>query len=152
MIQRIQTVYLFVISLLFLLLFFVPFANFIVDNQIVAYTYQGLGNGFQSTNGIIPAFPVIIFIIIVFTVSFISIFLYKKRLLQIKLGRINYIFIISLIIYVVLFIFRAKTLLNTEPNYSFGLLLPLISIILNYLAIRAIRKDDNLIKSVDRIR
>ena len=51
-----------------------------------------------------------------------------------------------------LFVLMAKS--NTEASFqfSFGLCLPLIAMILNYLAIRAIRKDEDKVRAADRIR
>ena len=83
--------------------------------------------------------------------SLISIFLFKSRQTQFVLGRLN---IILNFILLGLFVFR---LLNfpggpANPEKGIGLLLPVFSIVLLALANKAIKKDEALVKSVDRLR
>ena len=83
--------------------------------------------------------------------SIISIFLFKSRQTQFVLGRLN---IILNFILLGLFVFR---LLNfpggpANPEKGIGLLLPVFSIVLLALANKAIKKDEALVKSVDRLR
>jgi hypothetical protein len=44
------------------------------------------------------------------------------------------------------------TELHTKETYGVGLILPLLSIVCLFLANKAIRKDDKLIRSADRLR
>ncbi len=83
--------------------------------------------------------------------ALISIFLFKNRKLQFVLGRLNILLNFTLL---ALFMYR---LLNTpgETQVSengVGTLLPVLSIVFLVLANRAIKKDENLVKSVDRLR
>ena len=84
--------------------------------------------------------------------SLIIIFSYKNRLLQMKLCRINIIFNILIIaLYVLLLSFNNfQSLLET--NFRFGFFIPLINLLLITTALYYIKKDDDLIKSIDRIR
>ena len=79
-------------------------------------------------------------------IPFISIFLYKNRKLQIILNYLN-----ILLFLLILGIGAGLYFHSTRFAYiSFSI--PLINIILTFLVIRAIKKDENLVKSLDRIR
>ena len=83
--------------------------------------------------------------------SLISIFLFKSRQTQFVLGRLN---IILNFILLGLFVFRLLSLPGgpANPEKGIGLLLPIFSIVFLALANKAIKKDETLVKSVDRLR
>ncbi len=83
--------------------------------------------------------------------AFVAIFLYKKRKNQFVLNRLNMILNLFLLGF---FVYRSLVL-SGEINVSekgIGMLLPIISIVFLVLANRAIKKDEDLVKSVDRLR
>ena len=83
--------------------------------------------------------------------SLISIFRYKDRKSQFVLGRLN---IILNFILLGLFVYRSLSL-SGETDVSekgIGILLPILSIVFLVLANKAIKKDEDLVKSVDRLR
>lgn len=96
-----------------------------------------------------PAF--IVLFLVSALLSFISIFLYRSRQTQFVLGRLN---IILNFILLGLFIFRLlnSSLVINGSEKGFGLILPVFSIVLLVLANKAIKKDEYLVKSVDRLR
>ncbi len=84
--------------------------------------------------------------------SLISIISFKKRQLQFVLGRLN---IILNLILLGLFVYRSLNLSGEAQVVSekgIGMFLPIISIVLLVLANKAIKKDEDLVKSVDRLR
>ena len=83
--------------------------------------------------------------------ALISIFLFKSRQTQFVLGRFN---IILNLILLGLFVYRLLTVSGETANSEkgIGLLLPILSIVLLVLANKAIKKDEALVKSVDRLR
>lgn len=83
--------------------------------------------------------------------SLITIFQFKKRQLQFVLGRLN--ILINLILLGVLIILLQN--LSGEVFISekgIGGFIPILVIVLIVIANKAIRKDESLVKSVDRIR
>ena len=83
--------------------------------------------------------------------SLISIFMFKNRKSQFMLGRLN---IILNFILLGLFVYQSLNL-SGEANVSekgIGILLPIFSIVFIALANKAIKKDEDLVKSVDRLR
>jgi hypothetical protein len=83
--------------------------------------------------------------------SLISIFMFKKRKSQFMLGRLNII-----LNFILLGLFVVQSLnLSGEADVSekgIGILLPILSIVFLVLANKAIKKDEDLVKSVDRLR
>ncbi len=89
------------------------------------------------------------------TLSLISIVSFKKRKNQFVMGRLN---IILNLILLGLFVYRLLDLSGeTDPEKvvsekGIGMILPIVSIVFLSLANRAIKKDEDLVKSVDRLR
>jgi len=121
MIQRIQTVYLFFVFCLMAALVLIPFS---------------------------PSWMISLDAGIVAVLSIITIFLYKKRSLQIK---ISYIMLLLLVLaYILHFIENHQPLVFSKIGYTF--IFPFIAFIFIYLAIRGIKKDEKLVRSLDRLR
>lgn len=80
-----------------------------------------------------------------------TIFKYKNRQTQFVLGRIN---IMVNLILLGLFVYRLLNLSREIQNLEngIGLFLPVVSVVLLVLANKAIKKDEALIKSIDRLR
>ena len=83
--------------------------------------------------------------------TLLSILSYKKRQHQFVLGRLNMIFNLILL---GLFVYRTLNLSGeaTVSEKGIGMFLPIVSIVLIVLANKAIKKDEDLVKSVDRLR
>lgn len=148
MIQRIQTVFLLLVVGLLITSMFLPLGYF-VDANGIAYKFTPLGidlnDSFHSAWGI---FAVLVLSSII---GFCSIFLYKNRILQIRLSIFNTILLIGYYLVFIAFFFALKD--NFQAfRINWALCLPLIAIIFNYLAIRAIGKDEVLVKAADRLR
>ena len=82
---------------------------------------------------------------------FISIFSYKKRKSQFVINRLNIILIFFLL---GVFVYRSLTLSGETlvSEKGIGVFLPIISIVFLVMANKAIKKDEDLVKSVDRLR
>ena len=137
MIQRIQTIYLFLAFVVTsILLFFIPLWT-TSDNK--EYFFM------QS-----QVFTVLLGLSTTLTV--LSIVSYKKRQNQFVIGRLN---IILNLILLGLFVYRSLNLSGETPAVSekgIGMFLPVVVIVLLVLANKAIKKDEDLVKSVDRLR
>ena len=86
------------------------------------------------------------------TLSLLGILSYKKRQHQFVIGRLN---IILNLILLGLFVYRSLNLSGEAVLVSekgIGMFLPIISIVFLVLANKAIKKDEDLVKSVDRLR
>lgn len=83
--------------------------------------------------------------------SFIAIFMYKNRKSQFVLGRLN---IILNFILLGFFVYQSLNVSGETAvsEKGIGMLLPIVSIVFLALANKAIKKDEDLVKSVDRLR
>ena len=84
-------------------------------------------------------------------VSFFTIFLFKNRKLQFVVGRLVILinlFLLGLLIYVSLNLPGEVSI----SEKGIGMFLPILVILLIVLANKAIKKDEDLVKSVDRLR
>lgn len=152
MIQRIQSVWLFLAGITVLGLLFVPI---VVADEGTTH-YEITANGLYSiTNGVsqkLDTFiPLIVLTILVSLIFFVSIFNYKNRKIQ-KRG-------ISIgIILMLVYSFITSRYVTEIPGgidnstFSTGLYIPMAAIIFSMLAIRGINNDEKLIKSADRLR
>lgn len=83
--------------------------------------------------------------------ALVAIFLYKNRQNQFVVNRLNLILNLFLLGF---FVYRSLNLSGgtSVPQKGIGMLIPVFSIVLLVLANRAIKKDEDLVKSVDRLR
>ncbi|MCG8582269.1 MAG: DUF4293 domain-containing protein [Bacteroidales bacterium] len=150
MIQRIQTLYLLLSGLLMGSLFFVPLAQIETETQeVFQFIYRGLTNAEGET--VTPTLALSILLTVATLVSFITIFVFKKRTLQIRLCGIN----LALLLGTTGMIYYLGSQLADDSavvNYSITTAFPVVAFILAFLALRAIGKDVALLKSMDRIR
>lgn len=154
MIQRIQTLYLLAVTLLLGFYFFLPFTTYMVEPQMVKYLFMatGLSSEGITAESIYSTWPLLVLLIIVFTIPFLTIFLFKKRMIQIRLCIINTVLLLGLQGLLYYYVNAVSKLLQASPTYSIIFIFPLISAILTFLALRAIAKDEALIRSLDRLR
>jgi len=83
--------------------------------------------------------------------SVITVFLFKKRQLQFVLGRVNMLinfYLLGILIYVSLTV-SGEALVSEK---GIGMFIPIIVIVMLALANKAIKKDEDLGKSADRLR
>jgi len=144
MIQRIQTVYLLIATLLSGgLIFLVDLWKTEEDKPFFVM------DSFSSDVLMLISMSVLFFVSALLT--FIAIFQFKKRQLQFVLGRLS--ILINFILLGILVYFTQN--LSGEMHVSvkgIGLLIPIFSIVFVVLANKAIKKDEELVKSVDRLR
>ena len=149
MIQRIQTIYLLISAIILALVFKVNFAFFNTINGIWEFKYFGIIN--ISTNEIIlKNYMFYVLPIGAISLCVISIFLFKNRKIQLKISLYALYLLLFYIVLIAYYIYKVSEM--HAPHYQIALLFPVISIILIILARMAIKKDDDLVKSIDRIR
>lgn len=139
MIQRIQSVYLLIVTILGVLLCLFP----------VGSVTSADGDTFTLSMGC--TIPYSALIVIMPLLSFISIFLYRNRILQMRLCSFNIVVTALTIILSGLCFYLAYTD-GSHIKMQWPCVIMPINIILLYLAARAIGKDEALVRSLDRLR
>lgn len=151
MLQRIQSVYLFIVTVLLMTCMFLSTGYFSTDAGVHQMVFKALGvtvpdQPFQSTWGLF------VLLLLSSIISFITIFLYKNRPLQIRLSIFNAIILVGYYCVLGFFIWKLKAALNAEFFMNWAICLPAVALILDILAIRAIGKDEVMVRASDRIR
>ena len=132
MIQRIQSVYLLVVSILAIVCMCCPVGS------IIASTRE------------ISEFSNLCILLVIAVVALGTIFLFKNRMLQIRLTIFSSVLLIGYYITLVAFILMLADGASFTPSWT--ICLPVVSIVLNWLAIRSIGADEALVKAYDRLR
>ncbi len=154
MIQRIQTIYLLVVAFLLAFFFFVPFSTFVVEPQMAKYLFNvsGLSSETINAENVYNTWPLLILSIVVFGIDMITIFMYKRRMIQIRLCIINTILLVGMQGLLYYYVITVSKLLPANPSYSIIFVFPIVSAILSFLALRSIAKDEALVRSLERLR
>ncbi len=155
MIQRIQTVYLLLIVILSGFILFSPIADLIslITKLTYLVDFKGIslvkptGNTLESNIWGVTTISAVVPII-----ALITIFSYKNRVKQIRLSVINMIFMVGYYVVLFSYLWPACSRLQADCHLRITAVLPIINLILTFLAIGAIGKDENLVKSLDRLR
>ena len=150
MIQRVQSLYLLLAALVQVL--FATGTYFTYQLTDVSYCVTGSGVFNSSGEKIGGDMKTLILGIGISLLALISIFLFKNRKQQIKLSRIGGLLTMAEIVFVIISYVKVKELpINNVSIGYVNFILP-ISTLLFFLAAKAIKKDDELVRSVDRIR
>lgn len=147
MIQRIQTIYVLVSALLVGSLFKLKFADLSVNNELYTFVARGIYNGEEL---LFDGLAIFIFIPIIALLHVLVIFLYKKRILQIRILVFSIVLLLGLV--GLFFYFTYAGFTGAKVAFKVPVVFPIVAAILDFLAIRAIGKDEALVRSLNRIR
>jgi len=153
MIQRIQTVYLFIIFGLSISLFAVPLAKFwTTDYHSFQFDVYGIRElTLPNQPLLIKGIPLLALNLLSAVLSLYTVFKFKNRKLQMKMTTFIAFINIALLGLIVYYL-KVVIVDNLLLGYYFPILFPALSVILAWLGYRGIKHDDKLVKSYDRIR
>lgn len=164
MIQRKQTVYLIIVMLLMASTFIMPIAKGVISATESEYynIYKIMPYGVYGTSSESIAEPTLFSTIYMcIAIGFVILWAgfiisrFKNRWLQIRLSVFLMIWLVSIEVLMVVYGYRLigelDKLSDIQNGFplSWGALMPVLSIILTYLAFRGILKDELLIKSLN---
>ena len=158
MIQRVQSIYLLLASLMAVFTFFLPYAHFYGgDVKVAEYAMFGVFNvqsDILESPGVF-SFPAWALGALTVVMPLVAIFLYKNRPLQYRIARLSYMVNLVYVVYLFFAIDRIlATIFEAELRtlYHVGFYMPVAAVVMSFLAVRGIKKDEKLVKSLDRIR
>lgn len=153
MIQRIQSLYLLISLICTGLFYFLPFGTVITtDNVVLPIIVTGVEYLKNGETLIYSLLPLLIMMSLINLVTLTSIFLYKRRMLQIRLNVFNIIVQLGSIGMMFYYLSSAAKQIGVDYSTKILIVLPIVSAILTFLAIRAIAKDEALVRSISRLR
>ena len=151
MLQRIQSLYLFISLVLYLILFFTPIFNVHGNNEVYTVFSYKISPVQNVLN--LNVWPICISVSMIFLIQLIALFSYKKRKLQIRLLQFNIILVLLSIITIGIYLYHFSGISeDAHIHLTLNVSIPFISAILFYMAIKGIRRDQALINSLDRLR
>lgn len=152
MIQRIQSVYLLIAAILMAVVVCTPLAVLIGASDSF-YLFKSMGVFENGLTLVYPSWGIAVCAVISALISFVSIFLFKKRKLQIKMSYVSIVFIILFYAAFAAYLYTGQVALEAKfSKVEYGLALPVISLIVMVLALTKIKADERLVQSLNRIR
>ena len=137
MLQRIQSIYL-----------------LLAATAIVVFNFVSLGIDETPDGDLVvlgkTIMPIFILSLVIAAFSFINIFLYSNRKLQMTVCRINLFLISCLIGISIFFLFGNPKGVIEMPGI--GLIMPVFTFLFSFLALKKIDVDEKLVRSIDRLR
>ncbi|PRY88922.1 DUF4293 domain-containing protein [Mongoliibacter ruber] len=160
MIQRIQTVFLFLLMVAMVLVMLFPIWQQVDPGQVqlMTLTAWSLTTVDVTSQEVIASESKVMVIGILALVSIglaaFSIFSYKNRGKQMMINMFNSLAMVVNVGFIVYFTYSANADFNPQVNGAFvlGFWAIFAALVMNMLANRFIKKDENLVRSVDRIR
>jgi hypothetical protein len=153
MIQRIQSLFLLSSLICTGLFYFLPFGNIITaDDSVIPLIVKGVNYTKNGEAAFYSLLPMLIMISLINLITLTSIFLYKKRMLQIRLNIFNIITQLGSIGMMFYYLTNAAKQIGTDYSTKILIVLPIVAAILTFMAVRAIAKDEALVRSISRLR
>ena len=159
MIQRIQSVYLALVAVFSILGLCLPIGQFYDGTKNVAeYNnfYMQADKTIEQASNLGPL-ALGILLVLVTLITMMSIMLFRHRMRQLRLTIFSTILLVGYVAFYAFLTWKyqmqmAELVPTATYHFCFAALLPVLSIILNCLAIHGIRKDEALVRSLDRLR
>jgi hypothetical protein len=154
MIQRIQSIFLLIATVLSAIMLFTPVSHIqSTTGETFTYFSYGFRNNDNTGNLISSALPVFILLSVITLMTILIIFLYKKRTLQMTLCKLT---ILLVVLFVGLICFNyimiQKNHGSLSPSIFIIIIIPVLEILALIFALRGIHKDELIVKSYDRLR
>ncbi len=158
MIQRIQSVFLLLLALAMMSVAVLPLwaKTDPTSHTDLVLTAFHLFRGPSSNAGttVASTWPIGALALATAATAFYAIFQYRRRSVQLMLGSLILLLIVGTLGAAFLYSNRADQSLNVkmEGHFLTGFYLPTLALVLNLLASRYIRRDEQLVRSMDRLR
>jgi hypothetical protein len=136
MLQRIQSLWLFLAAVCAFASLKLPYYSGTKANGIPSYSLEGTEN-----------FPIMLLTIAIGVLALITIFLYNNRKLQLRLAILG-IFLEALLIY----LYFRETQQYLDGTYALSALLQALIVLFFFMAARGISNDEKIIKDSNRLR
>ena len=156
MIQRIQSVFLFVAAIVTIILLFIPIGD--IYTAEAQYTFTCFNVHLPNGQVVMSTIYIALILILSACISIYAIFKYKDRMKQTRIVSINMlVFLIAIMLMIWVFpdfLFQRKGLMQEGDIFRFNywIMIFVIPPVCMFLANRFIRKDERLVRSADRLR
>tara|TARA_Y100001954_G_scaffold99627_2_gene108479 strand:+ start:9198 stop:9650 length:453 start_codon:yes stop_codon:yes gene_type:complete len=150
MIQRIQSLYLLLAAIGQVVFATGTYFTYNLSNSIYKVTGKGV---FDMNEMLVGGDSKSFYLGLVLALfAFVTIFLFKNRKRQIKFSKIGGLATFAEIIFLLVTFYKLNQGEETNISFGFALFIVPITTVLFFMANKAVKKDDDLVRSVDRIR
>lgn len=154
MIQRIQSVYLALAILSMALMFAFKIASVPTASGEAVLTIYGAMVDMEPLQLSILVLPPYVYNLIIIVTLVVVLVLFRNRKLQMTIGRISYLLILGFVVFLYFAVDSLAEAVSATDDASFGagIYFPIAALAFVFLANRAIKKDEDLVRSLDRLR
>lgn len=141
------------VTALMIALLFLPLAVLNAGDRFFSFDVWGVRTMTAEPESIYPVWGLFALAIVIALLALVTVFLFRKRMLQIRLCVFNAFLLIGFYLMFGFFCWNLKGLM--EPfslQVKLALAFPAVCLILDYLAIRNIGADEALVRSLNRLR
>lgn len=150
MLQRIQTLYLLGVTILFVLVTFLPLSTLVTQSQELVFRTLGI---YGQTGLMYSTWGLFVLALAIAIISLFTVFLFRRRMMQIRFTVFNSCLILGFYALFGFFAWITPEKLNAESLVvSLPLAFPIVALVFNWLAIRSIGADEALVRSLSRLR
>jgi len=150
MIQRIQTIYLLITIVLTSLVIGFPIMDILSDEYIYSVTMLGV---YTNGNMEYSTWVLLAICIVNILVALATITQFKNRILQMRLATFNVLFTVGFYVALGGYYWIVNEKFSTIGiTFNWTVVLPAVNIILIYLSIRSIGRDEALVRATERLR
>lgn len=152
MIQRIQTLYLLAACILCVAALCLPLAHFSTAEGEPVATLYNLWMTKADGSRSFSYWALFALLLFVSTLSFMDIFLFRRRALQMRIASFSMILLVGWYVAYGVFVWLFMNTNGAEFRPHWSAAFPFASIVFLYLAFRGIYRDEQLVRSLDRLR
>lgn len=156
MIQRVQSVYLLLVTILMSFLLVRPYAVIsFKDGQILHFRANKIEYGLDRNGASVykTTAPIVVVALITGLLSLINIFLFHRRIIQMRICLLNGVLIVILLI--IMLIYYSSSMHSPgvlHHTFRLAAVFPVIALVMDIMAYRSIQSDEMLVNSYNRIR
>ena len=121
--------------------------------KLYVFEFQNLTPDSEVHFSFTTVLPLLLINILVIALTVVTILTFKNRIRQVRLVRFN--MLLSILLIVGIFFLYPNLVMNTaeaESEWEAGAYIPIVNLLLPFMANRSILKDEKLVRSVDRLR
>ena len=151
MIQRIQSVYLLLMTVCAVVCLCTPVGHFHQSGIPVADFYNlwlSMADGSRTYS----PWAMFALLLAAAVVAFIAIFLFRRRMFQVRMSVFGGLLLVGYYVVFVYFVYVFKSRYDADFTLNWTAAFPAVALILDYLAFRNIMKDELMIRSLERLR
>lgn len=154
MIQRIQSLYILFSVIICIAVFFIPLG--MLDSEVpIRFSVCGFFDNEKGELLQLNWLPSVV-LTAALLLQLVSVFLFKNRILQSKVVQVDLVLLLLFVVVTLLtqdiFPYHIAGQETSQINYNWTIILTGFPWVLNYLALRAIKKDEGIVRSADRLR